>query len=224
MQRGEVLLNIGLRLLDLSGKFRAEASLRVRRGRLTYTYTFVCRLLRDKPSVYGLTQLSVAGVKNALTFIERAKSLELEAKRGGLSAAPFVSAAPNEDMIAVVLADEAAIDGCSEAGIVELDREIRLVGLARLRPGRADLHAGRIDAVVGRVLDRLSDGLDCHFGLEGEGCDGAGEAVAVAGECADGRHIKSPCGSEAAQCGLACAPQGAASGAGSPQGNGNFAA
>jgi len=97
-------------------------------------------------------------------------------------------AAPDENVVAFVPADEAAVDRLGKARIIELDGEIRLIGLALLRPCRADLHAGCVDAVVGRVLDRFGDGLDRHLGLEGEGCDGAGEAVAVASECADGSH------------------------------------
>jgi len=82
------------------------------------------------------------------------------------------------------------IDRLGKARVVELDGEVGLLRFAGLRPGRADLHAGRIDAIVGGVLDRLGNGLDCHFGLEGEGCYGAGEAVAVASECADGSHSR----------------------------------
>lgn len=118
------------------------------------------------------------------------------------------STAPNER---VTFADihEAAEDRFREARIVEPDGQIGIAGVADFRPRRADLDARCVDAIVGSALDRLLDGLEGRLGLEIQCRDVTDEAVAFAGECADGCHVRLLVFPEAALCGLACTWKGA---------------
>ena len=77
------------------------------------------------------------------------------------------------------------------------------MSLGGLLPGGAELHGAGEDAVVGSLVAGFVGGLDRRLGIDAEGLDRAGEALARLGEGADGRHgVLSCCSSGRAHRGL----------------------
>lgn len=107
-----------------------------------------------------------------------------------------VTAGPDEVVVAAVLGfDQAGVDRCGEARIVQLDREVFALRLAGgLLPGRAEFGGAGEDAEVGAALALALAGDELGLDVEGQGLDRAGEAraVLVLGEGADGRHCRIP--------------------------------
>ena len=104
------------------------------------------------------------------------------------------AAGPDEIVAAVFDFDQAGVDRCREARIVQLDGEVFAASLAGgLLPGRTELDrwAGD-DAEVGTALAVALAGDKLGLDVEGQGFDGSGEAraVFVLGEGADGRHCR----------------------------------
>src|SRR3954451_8422421 len=108
--------------------------------------------------------------------------------RGGAGSVA-VATGPDEAVSAGLVAfDQGGVDRSGEAGIVQLDREILTTLAGGLLPGGPELDRALEDAVVGRLVVSLVGGLDRGLGVDAEGPDRAGEAVARAGEGADLSH------------------------------------
>src|SRR5690606_20726570 len=110
------------------------------------------------------------------------------------------SARPEQDVFAgaFVALDQARIERCREAGIVDLDREIIALVAAGLDPGCADLDVDVIRVGEGEPIVRCPVGILLYghepgVGIDGEGYDLALDgAVLALGESADGAHSVSP--------------------------------
>ena len=72
-------------------------------------------------------------------FVNRDRSIAV-----GLAAAR-----PNQRVTLVDVIEEIGVDGCIEARIVELKREVIAALAGALRPGRPDLDPGDIDPMIG---------------------------------------------------------------------------
>src|SRR5258707_6029722 len=82
--------------------------------------------------------------------------------------------------------DQGGVDRSREARVVQLDREVVPFGvLGGLLPGRAQLDAAGGDAEMRALVRGVLDADQLGLGVEGEGADATGEAVAVRGEGAD---------------------------------------
>src|SRR3954471_6970849 len=108
----------------------------------------------------------------------------------GACGPPSGSAGPDQVAGAVLGLDHGGVDRGREARIVELDRGIGPALLRGLLPGGTELDvAGAGDnPEVGALVVVLLDRDEADLGVEGEGLDRAGEAVAGLGEGADDRH------------------------------------
>jgi len=73
--------------------------------------------------------------------------------------------------------DQGGVDRSREARIVQLDREVVAVALRGLLPSGAELDIAGEDAEVGTLLGGALDRDELGFDVEGEGLDGASEAV-----------------------------------------------
>lgn len=74
--------------------------------------------------------------------------------------------------------DQAGVDRCREARIVQLDAEVFALRLAGdLLPGCAELGSAGEDAEVGAALAVALGGGELRLDVEGQGLDRAGEAV-----------------------------------------------
>ena len=83
-------------------------------------------------------------------------------------------------MRAVLVLDQAGIDGRRERRIVDGYGQILPPGLAGLLPRRADLMTGRLEMEVGGVIAvALVVGNQLDLDVEGQGAERAGEAVFV---------------------------------------------
>ena len=83
---------------------------------------------------------------------------------------------------------EAAIDGGSEARVVQTDGEVAGV-LAGVFPGCADVSESRGDAVVGGLLAALREWFKGDSAFEGEGFEGSDvAAVFLSAEMSDDSH------------------------------------
>jgi len=90
-----------------------------------------------------------------------------------------VAAGPDEVVTAAVLGfDEAGVDRCREARIVQLDAEVFALRLAGdLLPGCAELGGAGEDTEVGSAFVLALGGDELGLDVEGQGLDRAGEAV-----------------------------------------------
>lgn len=84
-------------------------------------------------------------------------------------------------------------DRSGKARVVQLDREVVAGLVGNLLPGGAQFDArcredAEVRSLLGGVLDADQLGLD----VEVQSFDGAGEAVARGGKCADGSHCLIP--------------------------------
>src|SRR6202171_4785484 len=87
--------------------------------------------------------------------------------------------------------NQGGVDRSREARVVQLDREVVALGiLGGLLPGRAQLNVAGEDAEVRTLFGGCLDADQLGLGVESERADGAGEAVAVRGEGADGCHCR----------------------------------
>src|SRR5689334_18008661 len=101
-----------------------------------------------------------------------------------------VAAGPDEseDLLIALGLDQAGVDRCREARVVELDREVLPAGIGGLLPGCADLGGAGEDPIVGGVVLLLLGRGEAGLGVDGQGADRAGVASLALGEVADGRH------------------------------------
>src|SRR4029077_565631 len=87
--------------------------------------------------------------------------------------------------------DQGGVDRSREARVVQLDGEVvafRVLG--GLLPGCAQFDSASEDAEVRTLLGGALDADQLGLDVEGQSADRAGEAVAVGGEGADGRHCR----------------------------------
>src|ERR1700722_12545423 len=94
-------------------------------------------------------------------------------RKGPAEAGPWVSAVPDQGLVVALDPDEPCVDRAREAGIVELDREVAVVGLAGRGPGGPDLDACGEDPEVGGVFADFGHWVDyvfCFWGRRGVRC------------------------------------------------------
>src|SRR3954468_19800797 len=113
---------------------------------------------------------------------------------GAIAVGPSIPIRAGPDELEAVLAlhlDQGGIDRSREARIVQLDREVIALGvLGGLLPSRSQLDIAGEDAEVRSLVGGVLDPNQLGFGIESEGANRAGEAVAGRGEGADGRHCR----------------------------------
>src|SRR6266702_5016522 len=106
--------------------------------------------------------------------------------RRGRCRGPSVAARAGPEELEAFLAfhlDQRGVDRSREARVVQLDREVVTLGIpGGLLPGSAQLDVGSEDAEVRTFLGGVLDADQLGLGVESEGADRAGEAVAVRGE------------------------------------------